>query len=139
MTPFQTIGHSLTFSPVGYSSGQRGQTVNLLANAFEGSNPSPTTIAVYSGHILNSSFRTHGLCTIGISNLTGGELTSGDYVQSDFNPRDVFDDIVCDPRMNEHLYRVYESYFRQHQFQGDISLSKLYRPPENLIIKIQDM
>ena len=34
---------------VGYSSGQRGQTVNLLANAFEGSNPSPTTILVYSG------------------------------------------------------------------------------------------
>jgi hypothetical protein len=29
---------------VGYSSGQRGQTVNLLAYAFDGSNPSPTTI-----------------------------------------------------------------------------------------------
>ena len=29
---------------VGYSSGQRGQTVNLLAYAYEGSNPSPTTI-----------------------------------------------------------------------------------------------
>ena len=28
---------------VGYSSGQRGQTVNLLANAFSGSNPLPTT------------------------------------------------------------------------------------------------
>ena len=29
---------------VEYPSGQRGQTVNLLANAFEGSNPSSTTI-----------------------------------------------------------------------------------------------
>jgi hypothetical protein len=29
---------------VGYPSGQRGQTVNLLAYAFDGSNPSPTTI-----------------------------------------------------------------------------------------------
>ena len=29
---------------VGYSSGQRGQTVNLLACAFQGSNPCPTTI-----------------------------------------------------------------------------------------------
>src|SRR6266702_5032588 len=29
---------------VGYPSGQRGQTVNLLAHAFAGSNPSPTTI-----------------------------------------------------------------------------------------------
>ena len=29
---------------VGYSSGQRGQTVNLLAYAFQGSNPCPTTI-----------------------------------------------------------------------------------------------
>lgn len=28
----------------GYPSGQRGQTVNLLAYAFEGSNPSPSTI-----------------------------------------------------------------------------------------------
>ena len=29
---------------VGYPSGQRGQTVNLLAYAFDGSNPSPTTM-----------------------------------------------------------------------------------------------
>ena len=29
---------------VGYPSGQRDQTVNLTANAFEGSNPSPTII-----------------------------------------------------------------------------------------------
>ena len=28
---------------MGYSSGQRGQTVNLLAYAFQGSNPCPTT------------------------------------------------------------------------------------------------
>ena len=28
---------------VGYPSGQRGQTVNLLAYAFAGSNPAPTT------------------------------------------------------------------------------------------------
>jgi hypothetical protein len=28
---------------VGYSSGQRGRTVNPPANAFDGSNPSPTT------------------------------------------------------------------------------------------------
>ncbi len=28
---------------VGYSSGQRGETVNLLAYAFPGSNPGPTT------------------------------------------------------------------------------------------------
>ena len=32
------------FDTVGYRSGQPGQTVNLLANAFLGSNPSPTTI-----------------------------------------------------------------------------------------------
>lgn len=31
-------------SVVGYPSGQRGQTVNLLAYAFTGSNPVPTTI-----------------------------------------------------------------------------------------------
>src|SRR3954464_5752153 len=33
---------------VGYPSGQRGQTVNLLAHAFDGSNPSPTTISQMS-------------------------------------------------------------------------------------------
>src|SRR5688500_6143554 len=32
------------FIVVGYPSGQRGQTVNLLAYAFTGSNPVPTTI-----------------------------------------------------------------------------------------------
>ncbi len=33
-----------TYRMAGYRSGQTGQTVNLLANAFEGSNPSPATI-----------------------------------------------------------------------------------------------
>ena len=37
--------------PVGYSSGQRDQTVNLTANAFEGSNPSPTMHAGTAGDI----------------------------------------------------------------------------------------
>jgi hypothetical protein len=32
---------------VGYPSGQRGQTVNLLAYAFDGSNPSPTTMTLF--------------------------------------------------------------------------------------------
>ena len=32
-------------NPVGYPSGQREQTVNLPAHAFEGSNPSPTMVA----------------------------------------------------------------------------------------------
>jgi hypothetical protein len=35
--------HGPSFLAVGYPSGQRGQTVNLLAYAFDGSNPSPTT------------------------------------------------------------------------------------------------
>jgi hypothetical protein len=38
---------------VGYPSGQRGQTVNLLAYAFSGSNPEPTTTLFYKG---NSGF-----------------------------------------------------------------------------------
>ena len=36
------------FALVGYPSGQRGQTVNLLAYAFAGSNPAPTTISLVS-------------------------------------------------------------------------------------------
>jgi hypothetical protein len=42
------FGHGLLSGSrrmVGYPSGQRGQTVNLLAYAFDGSNPSPTTIS----------------------------------------------------------------------------------------------
>ncbi len=35
---------ALVVGMVGYPSGQRGQTVNLLAYAFAGSNPAPTTI-----------------------------------------------------------------------------------------------
>jgi hypothetical protein len=67
---------------VGYPSGQRGQTVNLLAYAFAGSNPAPTTIlfefrmkmskfksvASFSGlnellHVFAQqiSFKTHGI------------------------------------------------------------------------------
>ena len=34
---------------VGYPSGQREQTVNLPAYAFEGSNPSPTMVARWGG------------------------------------------------------------------------------------------
>ena len=37
---------------VGYSSGQRGQTVNLLAYAYEGSNPSPTTTFFREGKVV---------------------------------------------------------------------------------------
>ena len=35
--------------PEGYPSGQREQTVNLSASAFEGSNPSPSTILLRHG------------------------------------------------------------------------------------------
>jgi hypothetical protein len=34
---------NVRFRSEGFPSGQRGQTVNLLAYAFEGSNPSPST------------------------------------------------------------------------------------------------
>jgi hypothetical protein len=33
----------------GYSSGQRGQTVNLLTYVYEGSNPSPSTSRLIAG------------------------------------------------------------------------------------------
>ena len=42
---FQHIFAPLELGLVGYSSGQRGQTVNLLAYASAGSNPAPTTIS----------------------------------------------------------------------------------------------
>jgi len=38
----QGPGLAFGLDTVGYRSGQTGQTVNLLAQAFEGSNPSPT-------------------------------------------------------------------------------------------------
>ena len=39
--------HRQTVSAEGYPSGQRGQTVNLLAYAFGGSNPPPSTISMH--------------------------------------------------------------------------------------------
>ncbi len=40
-------------SPGRYRSGQTGETVNLLAHAFEGSNPSrPTTKSLNFGHLV---------------------------------------------------------------------------------------
>jgi hypothetical protein len=44
-TPHQAPENGVSL--VGYPSGQRGQTVNLLAYAFDGSNPSPTTTPFY--------------------------------------------------------------------------------------------
>jgi hypothetical protein len=43
----ESPARSMVARLVGYPSGQRGQTVNLLAYAFDGSNPSPTTILCY--------------------------------------------------------------------------------------------
>src|SRR6266404_4778893 len=42
---FLVCNHLVYKVLVGYPSGQRGQTVNLLAYAFAGSNPAPTTTA----------------------------------------------------------------------------------------------
>ena len=42
---------ALDFGVVGYPSGQRGQTVNLLAYAFAGSNPAPTTTLLAMFHV----------------------------------------------------------------------------------------
>ena len=47
--PSKTIcgsAHANQHSREGYSSGQRGQTVNLLANAYVGSNPTPSTTGI---------------------------------------------------------------------------------------------
>ena len=46
---------------VGYPSGQRGQTVNLLAYAFDGSNPSPTTTFKTGGKEAFSSNAFNGI------------------------------------------------------------------------------
>jgi hypothetical protein len=48
---------------VGYPSGQRGQTVNLLAYAFDGSNPSPTTI-FFAVKNVRTNFICNCLCRI---------------------------------------------------------------------------
>ena len=41
--PAPSLWDGVRWNGVGYPSGQRGQTVNLLAYAFTGSNPVPTT------------------------------------------------------------------------------------------------
>ena|ERR1043166_4938969 len=53
LEPFGLLTSTLNHAVVGYSSGQRGQTVNLLAYAYEGSNPSPTTIADHASRVIS--------------------------------------------------------------------------------------
>ena len=48
---FRSVGfvQDKVYNLDGYPSGQRGLTVNQLAEAFEGSNPSPSTIYIMGG------------------------------------------------------------------------------------------
>jgi hypothetical protein len=52
---------------VGYPSGQRGQTVNLLAYAFDGSNPSPTTTFFRKGKSVLNAIKSSVLSILKIS------------------------------------------------------------------------
>ena len=73
---------------VGYPSGQRGQTVNLLAYAFDGSNPSPTTIFSRAGRRCDQTSRNpHGKASI------HGHHFAGDVVVFD-EERDGFGDLL---------------------------------------------
>src|SRR5213596_1049692 len=56
--PYTTLFRSLGADLTGYPSGQREQTVNLPAHAFEGSNPSPT---MRRSEEHTSELQSHGL------------------------------------------------------------------------------
>lgn len=49
---------------MGYLSGQREQTVNLPANAYEGSNPSPTITSKGQGFLLSRRGERCGLAGV---------------------------------------------------------------------------
>ena len=72
---------------VGYPSGQRGQTVNLLAYAFDGSNPSPTTIQTaclsFSYCVRGSKAHPANPRVRGVIDLKGWLLRNGDLARFD--------------------------------------------------------
>ena len=80
---------------VGYRSGQTGQTVNLLANTFEGSNPSPTTIFV---KVMWQIGKAAGSVGVRVIPKTGGYNTAPDWelYNAGSNPAITFIFCYCD-------------------------------------------
>jgi hypothetical protein len=52
------------------------------------------------------------------------------------NPHLLIEQIVFDPRLNRHLYKVYKDYLRRLNYVGKIIQSSLYKAPENIFVKL---
>lgn len=53
-----------------------------------------------------------------------------------FNPIELIDRIVFDPRMDVNLYNIYKKELKELGFKGDIVQSGLYKPPSGFAVKI---
>ncbi|MHB8094103.1 MAG: DUF2971 domain-containing protein [Candidatus Aminicenantales bacterium] len=52
------------------------------------------------------------------------------------DPNYLIEEIVFDSRIDQNIFRIYKDHIKRLNFQGAIIHSSLYRPPENIITKI---
>ena len=60
----------------------------------------------------------------------------GPIYKLNIDPLTMFDEVVFDPRVDKHLFNAYKSAVQAKGFQGRIAQSTLYRPPQEMLIKI---
>ncbi len=60
---------------------------------------------------------------------------TNDIHQFQINPRELFDEIVLDPRIGEDIFQSKRNALKDKGFSKSIEQSELYRPPEELIIE----
>jgi len=61
---------------------------------------------------------------------------SGPIHPFNIEPNSMFDEIVFDPRVDKHLFNAYKTAVEAKGFPGRVAQSNLYKPPQELIIKI---
>ncbi|WP_296936258.1 DUF2971 domain-containing protein [uncultured Marinobacter sp.] len=61
---------------------------------------------------------------------------SGPVHQFEIDPCDLFDEIVFDPRINEHLFEAYKAALKNKGYSNSIRQSVMYQPPKGLQISI---
>ncbi|MGF1713231.1 hypothetical protein L4C37_22055 [Vibrio kagoshimensis] len=63
----------------------------------------------------------------------GGKL---DIHQFSIDPHELFDEIVFDPRINDHLFDAYKTALEAKNFKKSIRKSVMYKPPKALMVNI---
>lgn len=59
----------------------------------------------------------------------------GELYKLHIEPRDLFDEIVFDPRCNDQLFKAYKTAIQNYGFKKRLEKSFLYKPPKGLFLK----